>query len=56
MDREALDRTTSPLFKLPRGSPKAGTGAARTDYGACLIYELRERGLKRVVELLIHVR
>ncbi len=57
MDREALDRITLAIIQAAiEVHRRLGPGLLERIYGACLIYELRERGLKCVVELLIPVR
>ncbi len=57
MDREALDRITLTIIQAAiEVHRRLGPGLLERIYVACLIYELRERGLKCAVELLIPVR
>jgi GxxExxY protein len=57
MDRETLDRITLAIIQAAIEVHKVlGPGLLESIYLACLLYELRERGLKVVAEQLIPVR
>ena len=57
MDREALDRTSLTIIQAAIEIHRhLGPGLLESIYSACLVYELRERGLAVTVQQTIPVR